>query len=810
MSPLPAIFRLTILALLLCLSAHAQETSRTQIQGIHDRYVLSLVEDRQQRVWIGTEDQGVWRLDESQGRPRWKQFTIPDGLGDESIHALACDTQGRIWAGHLNHGVSVWNGEKWRNYPVGSGPIGERVFAIKVNPRDGSVWIGTNCGLSRYDERSKTWTHWTQENGLAENAVCALAFAPNGDVIIGSESHGVALAVASSSYRYWRVVAGADTLPSDLINDVLVSKSGAIYVATTSGLARSNDKGATWRALRGLDQSVQLETNRPFLETAASETVAETAAPVLPLLEATPLAEDYVTCLAQDGNGRLWLGFRREGYQVRDVNTLHLLSDEPVTESAPHDAFVRAILPRSGGQSPLLGLYGRGSQSARDQLPHLPMQPVPAPAIADLPAPARAPDAPELAALLKRLLAVPPLADSNVPTLTALADDWSTQGDWLGRYGRYQAVLAAMLSPNDYLWGAGETMMPYQVRIGPHKTPDDALRYWVQNLYTVTPESLELPAAYYHSRIAHGLDKSLGHRRQSEWDDHGEAYPMSFDGPHLYASIQIPKGWFVLSLYDWNKDGQIGSNRWRDYQISAHTHPAEIPLNSIEGFASWPDEVRGRIHDFRGGVWKRFLVRGPQNVTVEVNRNHSFNTILAGMFLDRWDAQPAPYFGTLQDWQVRDNERASRRGQLLEEAYIPSRQAQRALRFEAGQNAAETAQRLWQGVQEVRLLNPLWHESNARPYYLALLAWCQQNQSLNTDWQQNCVQACWLQLHGFQKSETSQRAAGVLTAREIELGLRWDGVSNYAGRGFQVVSEAVAQRKNAAGAAVANVSAAAR
>ena len=101
--------------------------------------MLSLVEDRQQRVWIGTEDQGVWRLDESQGRPRWKQFTSPDGLGDESIHALACDTQGRIWAGHLNHGVSVWNGEKWRNYPVGSGPIGERVYDIAVNPRDGDA-----------------------------------------------------------------------------------------------------------------------------------------------------------------------------------------------------------------------------------------------------------------------------------------------------------------------------------------------------------------------------------------------------------------------------------------------------------------------------------------------------------------------------------------------------------------------------------------------------------------------------------------------------------------------------------------------
>ena len=695
MSHLTATLRLTLLVLLFCLSASAQETSRTQIQGIHDRYVLSLSRRSPVSVvWIGTEDQGVWRLDESQARPRWTQFTVPDGLGDESIHALACDQQGRIWAGHLNHGVSVWNGEHWRNYPVGEGPIGERVYDIAVNPRDGSVWIATNCGLSRYDERAQTWTHYTQDDGLPENAVCALDFAANGDVTVGSESHGVALAAFADAYRHWRVISGPDALPSDLINDVLVTKTGAILVATPAGLARSDDQGASWRVLRGPTASAPQSQAESLPLALAGET--SRAAPSAPTLETTPLAEDYVRCLAQDSSGRLWLGFRRAGYQVRDSRTLSLLSDEPISEGA-HDVFVRAILPRSTGQAPLLGLYGRGSQSANDKLRHAPVPLIPAPAVAPLPLAARAPTVPEMSALLGRLLKVAPLPDSNVPTLTALDDDWSTQGAWLGRYGRYQAVLAAMLSPNDYLWGAGETMMPYHVRIGPHHAPDDALRYWIQTLYTKTPEALELPAAYYHSRVSHGLDKSLGQRRQSEWDDHGEEYAMSFDGPHLYASIQIPPGWFVLSLYDWNKDGQIGSNRWRDYQVTARTHPDEVPLESIDGFDKWPDAVSTRIHDFRGGVWKRFLVRGPQSVTIEVNRNASFNTILAGLFLDRLDERPAPYFGTLAQWQTRQNARAAQRGQLLEEAFVPGRQAQRALRFAAGKSAAETARRLWDG-----------------------------------------------------------------------------------------------------------------
>jgi ligand-binding sensor domain-containing protein len=50
----------------------------------------------------------------------------------------------------LNHGVSVYDGETWKNYGVIEGPIGERIFAIAVCPADGDVWIATSAGLTRY------------------------------------------------------------------------------------------------------------------------------------------------------------------------------------------------------------------------------------------------------------------------------------------------------------------------------------------------------------------------------------------------------------------------------------------------------------------------------------------------------------------------------------------------------------------------------------------------------------------------------------------------------------------------------------
>ena len=807
------IFWLAILPLLsLCDGVRAQETSPVQVQGVHDRFVFSLLEDAQQRVWLGTEDQGVWLLEEADGRPRWTQYTRPDGLGDDSIHALAQDQQGRIWAGHLNHGVSVFNGPGahgvggWRNYSIGQGPIGERVFDIKVCPTNGDVWIATNCGLSRYAVRTDTWSHLTQEDGLLENGVYRLAFTAAGDIVVGTESHGLMLASFAANYHDWRGVSGPASLPDDLINDILVTPTGSIYVATTNGMARSEDGGKSWRVLRGrdaADKGTAFLKTTPDLRKAALRKVGQNdedgkyaAATQALSLSAPLLREDYITCLAQDGEGRLWIGYRRYGYEVRDARSLQVISPVEGQESAAgsRDDFVRAILPRSTGDAPMIGFYGRGIRTADDQLQQAPSPPAPTPQSANLPTPTGAPSSAEMSALLQRLVRVGPPKNAYAPLITALADDWSTQGDWLGRYGRYQAVLGAMLSPNDYVWGAGEVPVAYRMSIGPNASPDDSLRYWVQWLHTRSAESLEMPSIYYHSRLARGWDRDLGNRRQSEWDDHGEVYPMTLDGPHVYASLRVPAGWFVLSLYDFNKDGQIASNRWRDYRISIRPRPSWLSLANNDDFSSWPELAQGRIHDFRGGVWKRFLVRGPQDLTVEVNRNYSFNTVLAGWFLDRLEERPAPYFGTAQQTQARARQsRARSESACYGNWTIPHHQRHAAASVsQRAKLRLETAHRLWEGLQEVQLLNPPWHEDNSRPYYLALLRWCRQTPAASKaqgNWQRDCLLHCLYQLRLYPQWEEMLRQEGQKSPRTIELALQWDGVSDNQGSNYQVVTK---------------------
>ena len=326
-----------------------------------NRAVTTLAQDEEGALWVATEEAGVWRYaadaDKSGAtRKMWTQFTAKDGLADESVYALAVDQQGRVWAGTLNHGVSVWNGKEWRNYGVLDGALGERVFDIAVCPTDGDVWIATNAGLTRYSVAKDNWSYVTLAQSLPSALVQAIAFDRAGNIVLGTQTDGILLASAADNYREWRVVRGPEAmpltptgtgLPSNLINDVLVARDGTIYVATTTGLAWSSDGGADWRYVRGQDYAAKV---RGLMGGAPPGWKAAQEPGVL-------LVEDYVSCLAQDEAGRLWLGHWVEGSEVVEMGGPAGGIKRFVGQE--NGGFVQSILPFADDQM-LLARYDKG------------------------------------------------------------------------------------------------------------------------------------------------------------------------------------------------------------------------------------------------------------------------------------------------------------------------------------------------------------------------------------------------------------------------------------------------------------------
>lgn len=646
---------------LLCLFA-ALLPAAAALPPLPAKMITSLAQDRQGGLWVGTEDKGIYQL--PAGAKKWVNHNATNGVADNDIYALCVDKLGRVWAGTLNHGVSVFNGQSWKNYGVEDGPIGERIFDIECNPLNGDIWMASSAGLARYRMDSSSWAYVTRLNGLPEDQIEAMAFDKKGTLYAGLQCGGIAIARRDDDYAKWKTVAApwyydaeqhvpyptepfGRGLPSNLINDLLVTKDGTVWAATTCGIAWSRDSGETWTFLRGREYADKILGL--FMPPKGFQ---KPTADVLDQL----LPEEYVTCLAETPDGHLLLGFREKGFAVwsgggpaagrsadipvggnpTDFALRQLTHIKPAKDAPLKDGYIKRILPHEN--TLLLASYGTGlitlpSPLATPERPGVGGSPASS-SVLPHPSPAKPPTEEQLT----KLAAVVRTWTNTMPDGFAMdaGDDWTTQGDWCGHYGRRHTFLCAMNPP----WTHHKITCDYDYYvepfIGPMHTKGDMVRSWVH--WAVANDN---PRVLFSPEIAL--------RRQAECDDHGEVYPRTMNGPDVWVQPKMSDGCNRISIYFYNKDGESRANRARDYLIEIRqkpdARPETIAAKTIKYAASKADgdalaatEVlcRGRVVNFRGGVYKRFIVNGPGTFYVRVARNGSFNTTVNAYFIDKW------------------------------------------------------------------------------------------------------------------------------------------------------------------------------
>ncbi len=645
--------------------------------AVQGAFVVSICIDRDNRIWVGTEDMGVWRWDSNQAEddvtkgvskgkvpPGWTHYTreltggtpekrgatvatygtVQPFLGDDNAYALACDKQGRIWVGHLNHGVSVFNGERWANYDVLNGPLGERVFAIKVSPIDGDVWIATSLGLTRYRIATDSWTHYTRADGLPSDQIQCLAFAGDGTIYVGTQCDGLAIARPSKKeaddeavleYPEWEQITTPGNkdflpfyptgtgLPSRLINDVAVAPDGSVFAATSSGLAYSRDRGKNWEFIRGWDWGAKNKGRYTppgaLIESAAKDNWEEN--------KEILLTEDYCVCLAVNPKGMLWIGHRDQRFEIVKSKDFTKIFRDDNFRVRDMDGYVRAVQPLLG-QNWIVAKYGGGPKKL--ETPPLSYSRKFDPP--KFPTPAKPLSVDDLNDLLAKLEkgsqdSPPSKCDANC----FIGDDWTTWGDWVGRYGNRYNILCAVMTPLSHTLSWDTTNYSISAKIDPQFVEKkDGLRGWVHWLETRNPKTL--------------YDPIIGVRRQAEWDDHGEICTKAQEGPNINIAIKVPEGTHRIAAYFINKDGHSTVNRYRDFILSLYR--GEGSEAKRLGWA--------RVHDFWGGVYKQFAVSEPGKYELRINRNYSHNAMVAGIFIDSLagpqnplDSLPLPWLGDI-------------------------------------------------------------------------------------------------------------------------------------------------------------------
>jgi ligand-binding sensor domain-containing protein len=96
--------------------------------------------------------------------PTYSIYT--DGLISTSVLSVVIDKDGNKWIG-TQGGVSKFDNVNWTTYNTTSGLAGNNVMAIAIDIK-GKKWFGTEGGgVSKFD--GTNWTTYNTSNGLAGN-----------------------------------------------------------------------------------------------------------------------------------------------------------------------------------------------------------------------------------------------------------------------------------------------------------------------------------------------------------------------------------------------------------------------------------------------------------------------------------------------------------------------------------------------------------------------------------------------------------------------------------------------------------------
>jgi ligand-binding sensor domain-containing protein/two-component sensor histidine kinase len=184
--------------------------------------VLAILEDREQAMWAGTAD-GLTRLTE----PDAGIVDRRNGMANDNVATVYCSKSGDVWLTTVTGSVYRYHegtvepyqlpppATTIRTLGVFEDPAGARWFGsdsqgvVRVTgagsamhltmrdglrnngiqffhaARDGSIWIGTTSGISRWD--GQRFHNLYVEDGLSYGWVRAILEEPSGDILVGTD-----------------------------------------------------------------------------------------------------------------------------------------------------------------------------------------------------------------------------------------------------------------------------------------------------------------------------------------------------------------------------------------------------------------------------------------------------------------------------------------------------------------------------------------------------------------------------------------------------------------------------------------------
>lgn len=203
--------------------------------------IYSLTQDENDNIWVGTSV-GLNKIDIKKGSiEHFYNGKTEDSISDNSIYKVYSDKHGYVWIGTESKGLNRINvnTNKITRYKIGENGILDNFVSNILRDNDGTIWICTNKGISKYIEEKNRFVNYENKlydnYSLINNQVFSIIQDNNGLIWVGTYS-GISIFNPNNKFEHYSCVIDDKTSLNDsIVHGLYEDKDGAIWVGTKSG-----------------------------------------------------------------------------------------------------------------------------------------------------------------------------------------------------------------------------------------------------------------------------------------------------------------------------------------------------------------------------------------------------------------------------------------------------------------------------------------------------------------------------------------------------------------------------------------------
>ncbi len=276
-------------------------------QGLPTGSTYTVFQSADRYLWIGARV-GLARFDGVRFTPLNEIY--PEAPGNLWVRAALEDSKGRMWIGTNNDGVYQVDDTGTKHFGVDEGFPTNLAQCLAEDP-EGRIWACTETGIARIDPETGKIDSWSTDGGLAARASRAICFDPEGTLWVGGDTPNLNF-FNGERFEFFAL----HGLPPEASVRSMLCGPDMVWIGTTHGLVALRDGEQTlytakdgmvdnfiFSLARGADETLWIGTRSGFGR--LREGQFDSFYPQNGLSQGTALT------VYEDHEGSLWVGTKR-------------------------------------------------------------------------------------------------------------------------------------------------------------------------------------------------------------------------------------------------------------------------------------------------------------------------------------------------------------------------------------------------------------------------------------------------------------------------------------------------------------------